>query len=252
MMSRHGRRLVAAVVAGSVSMAALAADVRVAVASNFTAPMQAIAQAFARDTGHRAQLAFGATGQFYAQIRHGAPFAVLLAADTKTPEKLEAEGLAVPGSRFTYAQGQLVLWSRQPGVVDAQGQVLQTGAFDKIAMANPKLAPYGVAAMQVVQQLGVAAEVMPKVVQGSNIGQTHQFVASGNATLGFVALSQVVDNGRMASGSGWIVPRHLYSPIQQDAVLLNPGRGNEAAMALLRYLQGEQARAVIRSFGYDL
>ena len=231
---------------------ALAADVSVAVASNFSAPMQAIAQAFARDTGHRAQLAFGATGQFYAQIRNGAPFAVLLSADAKTPEKLEAEGLAVAGSRFTYAQGRLVLWSRQPGVVDAQGQVLKTGSFDKIAMANPKLAPYGAAAMQVVQQMGVAAQVMPKVVEGSNIGQTHQFVASGNATLGFVALSQVVDNGRIASGSGWIVPRHLYSPIQQDAVLLNPGRGNEAAMALLRYLQGEQARAVIRSFGYDL
>ena len=246
------RRFLVGLACFGLPWAALADDVRVAVASNFTAPMQAIAQAFARDTGHRAQLAFGATGQFYAQIRHGAPFAVLLAADAKTPEKLEAEGLAVPGSRFTYAQGQLVLWSRQPGVVDAQGQVLQTGAFDKIAMANPKLAPYGVAAMQVVQQLGVAAQVLPKVVQGSNIGQTHQFVASGNATLGFVALSQVFDKGRIASGSGWIVPRHLYSPIQQDAVLLNPGRSNEAAMALLRYLQGEQARAVIRSFGYDL
>jgi molybdate transport system substrate-binding protein len=145
-----------------------------------------------------------------------------------------------------------VLWSRQPGVVDAQGQVLKTGSFDKIAMANPKLAPYGAAAMQVVQQMGVAAQVMPKVVEGSNIGQTHQFVASGNATLGFVALSQVYENGRIASGSGWIVPRHLYSPIQQDAVLLNPGQGNEAAAAFLRYLQGEQAKSVIRSFGYDL
>lgn len=229
-----------------------AADVSVAVAANFSAPMQAIAQAFQRDTGHRAQLAFGATGQFYAQIRHGAPFAVLLSADAATPQKLQAEGLAVPGTRFTYAQGKLLLWSRQPGVVDAQGQVLKNGAFDKIAIANPKLAPYGVAAMQVLQQMGVATQVMPKVVEGSNIAQTHQFVASGNATLGFVAMSQVFENGRLKEGSGWVVPGHLYSPIRQDAVLLNPGKGNEAATALLRYLQAEPTKALIRSFGYDL
>ena len=229
-----------------------AADVSVAVAANFSAPMKAIAQAFQRDTGHQARLAFGGTGQFYAQIRNGAPFAVLLSADANTPQKLEAEGLAVPGSRFTYALGQLVLWSRQPGVVDAQGQVLKSGAFDKIAIANPKLAPYGAAAMQVLQQMGVTAQVMPRVVEGSHIGQAHQFVASGNATLGFVALSQVSENGRLKTGSGWVVPSHLYSPIRQDAVLLNPGQGNDAASALLRYLQGEPARALIRSFGYDL
>ncbi len=239
-------------VLGGLSCEALAAEVSVAVAANFSAPMQAIAAQFERDTGHQVRLSIGATGQFYAQIRHGAPFHVLLAADDKTPEKLQSEGLAAPGSRFTYALGKLVLWSRQPGVVDPRGEVLRRGAFDKIATANPKLSPYGAAALAAIQRMGVTDQVSPKRVEGSHIGQAHQFVASGNATLGFVALSQVLQDGRIAQGSAWVVPASMYPPIRQDAVLLNPGKGHEAATALLRYLQGEPARAVIRAHGYDL
>lgn len=228
----------------------LAGEVSVAVASNFAAPMKLIAQAFERDTGHQARLSFGATGQFYAQISHGAPFAVLLAADDQVPAKLQAQGKAVPGTLFTYAVGRLVLWSRTPGVVDEHGEVLRHGKFDRIAIANPKLAPYGVAALEVLKALELAGKLAPKLVEGSNIGQTFQFVASGNATLGFVALSQVYGDGRIKTGSGWIVPVNLYRPIKQDAILLNPGKDIAAAAALLSYLRGDTARSIIQSFGY--
>lgn len=227
-----------------------ATELTVAVAANFAAPMRLIAQDFERETGHRLTLAFGATGQFYAQIRHGAPFAVLLAADEAVPKKLEQDGLAVPGSRQTYAIGRLVLWSPQPGRVDAQGQVLRRPDTGKLAVANPKLAPYGAAALQVLQALGVKEAWAPHRVEGANITQTFQFVASGNVAMGLVALSQVMDQGRMAPGSAWIVPAHLHTAIGQDAVLLQAGRHRPAATALLRYLQSEQARAVMRSFGY--
>jgi molybdate transport system substrate-binding protein len=229
---------------------AQAAEVGVAVASNFMAPMQKIAQAFEQDTGHKAVLSFGSTGSFYAQIKHGAPFQVLLAADTQTPLKLEKEGLGVAGSRFTYAVGQLVLWSRQPGLVDDKGAVLRSSRFARIAIANPKLAPYGAAAVEVMGQVGVLKDMQPKLVQGENIAQTYQFVATGNAQLGFVALSQVMADGKMAPGSGWPVPPGLHAPILQDAILLSKGRDNPAAPALLRYLKSEKARALIRSFGY--
>lgn len=230
----------------------LAADVDVAVAANFAAPMKIIARSFERDTGHRALLAFGATGQFHAQIRNGAPFAVLLSADDETPLALEKEGLAVAGSRFTYATGRLVLWSRTPGFVDARGEILRTGRFERIAVASPKLAPYGVAAMETLDAMGVREEIAPKIVEGSNIAQTLQFVASGNAELGFVALSQVSENGEIEDGSAWIVPAAMHAPIAQDAVLLNAGRDNPAAAAFLKHLQGDEARAVIRAFGYEL
>lgn len=231
---------------------AQAAEVKVAAAANFTAPMRQLAQAFEQETGHKALLSFGATGNFYAQIRNGAPFQVLLAADDETPLKLEQEGLAVAGSRFTYATGRLVLWSRQPGLVDDQGELLRSGRFQRLALANPKLAPYGSAAIETLTRLGLLEALRPRLVQGDNIGQTYQFVATENAQLGFVALSQVQTAGRIAQGSAWIVPASLHQPIKQDAVLLRAGQGNPAASALLAFLKGEKARAVIRSFGYEI
>lgn len=235
----------------TVAVSAHAGEVSVAVAANFTAPMQKIARLFEQDTGHIATLAFGSTGRFYAQIKNGAPFDLLLSADDETPAKLAKEGLAVDASRFTYAIGKLALWSKQPGLVDAQGQVLKSGTFDKIALADPKLAPYGAAAVEVMTQLGVLNTLRPKFVQGENIAQTHQFVATRNAQLGFVALSQVMADGRLVEGSVWAVPPTLYTPLRQDAVLLNKGQGNAAATALLQYLKGDKARAVIRGFGYE-
>ena len=232
--------------------AAQADPVSVAVAANFTAPMQKIASAFEADTGHKAELSFGATGKFYAQITHGAPFQVLLSADDTTPARLEREGKAVARSRFTYAIGTLVLWSAQPGYVDAQGAVLKTGDFKHLAIANPKLAPYGAAAMQAMDKLGATAAVQPRLVQGENIAQTFQFVSTGNAQLGFVALSQVMVDGKIRSGSAWQVPANLHDPIRQDAVLLTPGKDSTAAAALLAYLRGDKARAIIRSYGYGL
>lgn len=231
---------------------ARADEVQVAVAANFTAPMQRLAAEFEKDTGHQARLAFGASGKFYAQIRHGAPFQVLLSADDETPARLEREGLAQPGSRFTYAIGKLALWSAKPGYVDDKGEVLKRGEFNKLALANPKLAPYGAAAMEVLGKLGVLGAAQPKFVLGENIAQTWQFVGTGNAELGFVALSQILKDGRLASGSAWIVPASLYTPIRQDAVILANGRGNAAAEALLKYLKGDKARALIKAYGYDL
>ena len=230
--------------------AARAGEVSVAVAANFSAPMQKIAQAFEQQTGHKALLSFGSTGAFYAQIRNGAPFQLLLAADDETPLRLEQEGLAVAGSRFTYAIGRLVLWSKQPGLVDGQGAVLRGGRFERLALANPRLAPYGTAAQETLTKLGLLAALRPRIVQGENIGQTYQFVASENAELGFIALSQVIADGRIAQGSAWIVPADLHAPLRQDAVLLAPGREQPAVQALLAFLKGETARAVIRSFGY--
>ncbi len=231
---------------------ALADEVQVAVAANFTAPMQKIAAEFEKDTGHKALLAFGATGKFAAQIRNGAPFQVLLAADDETPAKLEADGQTVAGSRFTYAIGKLVLWSARPGYVDDQGAVLKKGEFNKLALANPKLAPYGVAAIESMTKLGVLGAAEGKFVQGENIAQTYQFVSTGNAELGFVALSQVMKDGKIAAGSAWIVPNTLHSPIRQDAVILAKGKGNAAATALMGFLKSEKAKAIIKAYGYDL
>lgn len=231
--------------------AALADQVQVAVAANFTAPMQKIAAAFERETGHKALLSFGATGKFYAQVRNGAPFAVLLSADDETPARLISEGLAVPGSAFTYAIGQLALWSAQAGVVDTQGAVLNMPLPGKLALADPKLAPYGAAAMQVLVQRGLVDKLRPQLVVGENIGQTFQFIQTGNATLGFVALSQIMVDGQISTGSAWRVPAHLHDPLRQDAVLLKPGEHNPAARALLDYLRGEASRRIIRAYGYQ-
>ncbi|HJV28029.1 MAG TPA: molybdate ABC transporter substrate-binding protein [Aromatoleum sp.] len=229
-----------------------AAEVSVAVAANFTAPMQKIAAEFERDTGHKAQLAFGATGKFYAQIKNGAPFEVLLAADDATPLRLEEEGAAVAGTRFTYAIGRLVLWSAQPGFVDDKGEVLKRGAFTHLSIANPKTAPYGAAAMDVLRRLGLADQLAAKLVTGENIAQAYQFVASGNAELGFVALSQVWADGRPTGGSMWQIPAELHQPLRQDAVILAAGRDKPAARALADYLRGPKAAAIIKSYGYGL
>lgn len=230
---------------------ARADEVSVAVAANFTAPMKQIAVNFEKDTGHKLLLSYGATGKFYAQIKNGAPFEVLLSADDETPTKLVKENAAVAGSQFTYAIGTLVLWSAKPAVVDNQGQVLKNGGFDHIALANRKLAPYGLAAVQTLQALGVYESLAPKFVTGENITQTFQFVSTGNALLGFVALSQVQVDGKI-SGSSWVVPAELYTPIRQDAVLLEKGKDKPAAQALLKYLQSGKASGVIKSFGYEL
>ncbi len=229
----------------------LAGDVQVAVAANFTAPMKIIAADFEKDTGHKVVLTFGATGRFYAQITNGAPFEVFLSADDDAPKKLEQAGAAVSGSRFTYATGKLALWSAQPGLVDAQGEVLKKGNFRKLAIAAPKLAPYGAAAMETIRQLGLQAALAPKLVTGESIGQAFSFVATGNAELGFVALSQVVEGGKLRSGSAWLVPDNLHAPIRQDAALLTKGRDNLAARQLMAFLKTDKARAVIRSFGYQ-
>lgn len=229
-----------------------AAELSVAVAANFTAPMQKIAAAFEKETGHKLALSFGSTGKFYAQIKNGAPFEVLFAADDETPARLEREGEGVAGTRFTYAIGKLVLWSKQPGLVDDKGEVLRTGSFERIALADPKLAPYGAAAMQTLTQLGLADALSSKFVQGENIGQAYQFVATQNAPLGFVALSQVYAEDRLTEGSAWMVPETLYEPIRQDALILAKGKDNTAAAELMRYLQGDAAKGVIRSYGYGL
>ena len=245
-------RLFLALAGSLLGALAQAGEVTVAVAANFTAPMQKIAKAFEQDTGHKAQLAFGATGKFYAQIKNGAPFAVLLAADDETPARLEKEGLAIAGTRFTYATGRLALWSKQTNVVDDKGEVLRSNSFNKIAIADPKLAPYGIAAMEVIHKMGVQGSVIPKLVQGESIGQTYQFVSTENAQFGFVALSQISVDGRIPQGSTWVVPQHLHSPLKQDAVLLTVGKDNAAAYALLKYLHGDTAKAIIKSYGYAL
>jgi molybdate transport system substrate-binding protein len=229
---------------------ALAGETSVAVAANFAGVARELASAFARDTGHRLQLSTGSTGKFYAQIANGAPYDVLLAADSETPRRLEQEGLAVRGTRFTYAVGRLVLWSSKLGLVDDKGEVLRRAAFKRLAIANPKLAPYGAAAQQAMERLGVWAALQERLVQGENIAQTYQFVVSGNAELGFVALSQL-RGGDRAGGSQWVVPASLHEPLLQDAVLLNAGAKNTAALAFLEFLRKPAARQTILMYGYE-
>ncbi|MDM5178071.1 molybdate ABC transporter substrate-binding protein [Massilia sp. DJPM01] len=246
------KRLASAWLALMVTGMVRAGDVHVAVAANFSAPMKEIGARFERETGHKVLATAGATGKFYAQIKHGAPFEVLLAADDETPARLGKEGSAVAATRFTYAIGKLVLWSAQAGLVDPQGQVLAQGRFEHLAIANPTLAPYGAAAMQTLDKLGLRERLAARLVQGDSIAQTHQFLVSGAATLGFVAMSQVFSGGKLQSGSAWVVPADMYAPLRQDAVLLERGKGKPAALAFLRYLKSEPAREVIRSYGYAL
>jgi len=247
------RRPLMAVLAAGLAMLiggeALAAETRVAVAANFTEPAKAIAAKFEARTGHKATLSFGSSGQFYTQIANGAPFEVFLSADAERPTRAEAEGLALAGTRFTYATGRLVLWSRTPGLVDGKGAVLARGGFEKLAIADPKSAPYGQAAIETLTKLKLQDTLKPRIVTGSSITQTYQYAQTGAAELGFVALSQVINE---PGGSRWIVPTANHSPIDQQAVLLKTGSGNPAARAFLQFLKGSEAKAIIRRYGYEV
>ncbi|MDD3786483.1 MAG: molybdate ABC transporter substrate-binding protein [Hydrogenophaga sp.] len=232
--------------------AAWAAEAQVAVAANFTEPIKAIAAVLEKTTGHTIKVSLGATGAFYTQIKNSAPFDVFLAADDERPAMLEKEGLAAPGTRFTYATGKLVLWSVDPAKVDDKGEILKSPQVRKVAFANPKTAPYGAAAVQVMDKLGLADALKPKLVQGESIGQTYNFVKTGNADIGFVAMSQVLSEGKLKEGSMWVIPQENYGTIRQDAVVLKRGENNEAAIALMKLLQSPNIKDLIRSYGYDL
>ena len=234
----------------TVSVISKADTTLVAVAANFTKPMTNIAEAFEKTTGHSAKLSFGSSGKFVAQIENGAPFEVFLSADDKAPAKLEQSGFAVANSHFTYAIGKLVLWSATANLVDAQGEILSKGGFKHLALADPKLAPYGAAALEVLKSKNLLTKLQPLFVQGENIAQTYQFVSTGNAELGFVALSQVIDNGKISSGSAWQIPENLYTPLRQEAVLLKKGEDNPAASALMQFLKLPEAKAIVSKYGY--
>ncbi len=227
-------------------------EIQVAVAANFAGPLKSIAADFEKESGHKLVIAADATRKLYAQIKNGAPFEIFLSADQETPSKLAKEGDAVPSTQYTYAIGKLALWSTKANFVDSKGEVLKTGNFTHIALANPKTAPYGAAGVEVMQKLGVLDALSPKFVQGENIAQTYQFISTGNAELGFVALSQVIKDGQIADGSGWIVDPNLYSPIKQDAILLTKGKAHKAAETFLFYLQSIKTKANIRKFGYEI
>lgn len=230
---------------------AAAEDVHAAVAANFAAAMKEIVVQFEnKNAEHKVILSFGSSGKIFAQIRHGAPFQLFLSADQEKPAELEQAGLTVAGSRFTYAVGGLVLWSATPGFVDSSYANLKSGNFNKLSLANPKLAPYGAAAVEVLEALGLKTATESKWVMGENIAQAYQFAATGNADLGFVALSQVMDGGRVTTGSGWVIPSDLHTPIRQDAVLLKRGENSAGAKALLEFLRSDEARAIMRSSGY--
>ena len=245
MRTRHLLATLVVLAAGPVA----AAETSVAVAANFTEPAKAIAAAFTKATGDTATLSFGASGGFYTQMTHGAPFEVFLSADADRPAQLERDGLAVPGTRFVYAVGRLVLYSATPGLVDAKGAVLKSGSFAHLAIADPAAAPYGAAAVETLKNLRLYDADAPKFVTGSTITQAYQFVATGAAELGFVAASQVID---VPGGSRWAVPETLHKPIEQAAVVLKTGAGNPAAAAFVRFLHGPEATAIIRRYGYEV
>ncbi|MGP3698497.1 molybdate ABC transporter substrate-binding protein [Rhodobacter sp. NSM] len=243
----HRRAGLAALLVSMVLAApARAEEILAAVAANFTDAANELGAAFETATGNTVTYSFGPTGQLYAQITQDAPFQVFLSADQARPEKAEAEGLAVPGSRFTYAVGKLVLWSADPARVDGAA-TLKDESLTHVAIADPQTAPYGAAAVEAMKALGVFESLEPKLVQGKSISQTHQFAATGNADAGFVALSQVMADD---SGSRWLVPQDLYTPIRQDAVLLKKGETSEAARAFMDFLKGDEAAAIIGKYGY--
>lgn len=247
------RPMLIAAVSGALSLmlggAAPAGETKVAVAANFTDAAKEIAAKFKAKTGHDATLSFGSSGQFYTQIANGAPYEVFLSADVERPQKAEAEGLAVAGSRFTYATGRLVLFSKTPGLVDGKGAVLTKGKFEKLSIADPKAAPYGQAAVETLTKLKLYDTLKPKIVQGTSITQAFQYVQTGAAELGFVALSQVVNE---QGGSRWVVPAADHTPIDQQAVLLKTGQNNEAAKAFLKFLKSGDAKAIIKRYGYEV
>jgi len=249
------KKLLLAVVAALLMWpaAAGAEEFQVAVAANFTKPSQDIAAAFEKETGHKPVLSFGSTGSFYAQIKNGAPFTMLLAADAKTPAKLEEEGDVKPGSRFTYAQGALALWSAKEGFVDDKGEVLKSDKFKFLSVADPKLAPYGEAAYELLNAWNLVQPLEGRIVTGQNIGQAFQFAESGQAELGLIAWSQVCREGKLSTGSVWLVPANLYSPILQDAVILKSAADNAAVQAFADYLKNSpKAKEIILSYGYTL
>ena len=247
------RPFLAAALAGVASLlagaSAFAGETKVAVAANFTEPAKEIAAKFEAKTGDKVTLSFGSSGQFYTQIANGAPYEVFLSADRERPEKAEAEGLAVVGSRFTYATGRLVLWSKTPGLVDAKGAVLAKGGFEKLSIADPKAAPYGLAAVETLTKLKLYDTLKPKIVQGSSITQAFQYVQTGAAEVGFVALSQVINE---PGGSRWVVPTADHTAIDQQAVLLKTGADSATAKAFLAYLKSKDAKAIIKRYGYEV
>jgi molybdate transport system substrate-binding protein len=241
-------RLIVVAIASLGAGRALAAETNLAVAANFTEAAREIATAFKDKTGHVAVLSFGSSGQFFTQITQDAPFQVFLSADDERPKKLEDAGLGVAGSRFTYAIGKLVFWSKTPGLITGEGS-LKGANFAKLSICNPVAAPYGAAAVETMKSLKVYDDLKPKFVEGANITQAFQFVQTGNAEVGFVALSQLTG---ITEGSRWLVPQNLYTPIRQDAVLLKKGADNEAAKAFVVFLKGPEARAVIEKYGYEI
>lgn len=227
-----------------------AENVHVAVASNFKNTMLDITKVFEQSSGHKVLLSFGASGKFYAQIRHGAPFDIFLSADQTIPAKLEKEGFVVPDKIATYAIGRLALWSANSKLIKNNPEVLKMGSFNKLALANPKLAPYGVAAIDTLKSLQLHDKTKAKWVQGENIAQTYQFVRTGNAQIGFIAFSQIMDGSHVKTGSFWLVPREYHRPIKQDAALLSRGNTNAAAREFLRFLSSHSAQRIIESYGY--
>ncbi|BBI99720.1 molybdate ABC transporter substrate-binding protein [Ferrigenium kumadai] len=237
---------------GLMSSPVCAGEVRAAVASNFSAPMERLVALFQQESGHTVKVSLGSSGKFYSQIKGGVPFDVFLSADEAIPKRLVQEGMAVGDSRLVYAVGRLVLWSAQPGFVDAKGAVLYKGGYNKLAIADPRLAPYGMAARETLEKLTMWNAIQGKLVKGENITQTYQFIATENAELGFIALSQVMRDGQMTAGSWWLVPPELHKPIRQSAVLLSGAKDQSASRAFLMFLKSEKAAAVMRSFGYEL
>jgi molybdate transport system substrate-binding protein len=233
---------------GTIVSDASAAQTTIAVAANFTDAAKEIAMAFKARTGHEAVLSFGSSGQFYAQITQEAPFQIFLSADAERPKKIVDDGLGVADSRFTYAIGKLVLWSKDPDRVMAES-TLRSAAFLKIAVANPESAPYGAAAIEALKALKLYDTLKARIVEGTSIAQTYQFIATGNAEIGFIALSQIAGN---SAGSRWLVPQSLYTPVRQDAVLLKKGESNAAATAFMSFLRGPEARAIIEKYGYAI
>jgi molybdate transport system substrate-binding protein len=249
MITRRLHLIGLALAAALMAAPALAADTQVAVAANFAEPAKEIATAFKAATGNTAILSVGSSGQFYAQMARGAPYEVFLSADADRPKKAEQDGLGVTGTRFTYAIGRLMLYSKTPGLVDPGGAVLRSGNYQKLAMADPLQAPYGVAATQTLRKLGLYDRVKPKLVLGSSLTQTYQFVSTGAAELGFVAYSQVI---KEPGGSRWLVPATFHAPIEQQAILLYTGQNNPAAKAFLTFLKSPAALAIIKSYGYEV
>lgn len=241
----------ALLLAALLSSAACADSVQVGVAANFAPTLKAMADDFKKQTHHTLLISPEATGKLYAQIKNGAPYEVFLSADQSTPKKLATEGDALAKSQFTYAIGALALWSADPALIDAKGEVLKTSEARHLAIANPQTAPYGVAAVSVMEAMGVYSRWQSRLVQGENIAQTFQFVGTGNAELGFVALSQVMRGGKLTQGSVWVVDPALHKPLKQDVILLKRGEASTAAIALMNYLQSAPAKQVIQQHGYS-